>query len=330
MKRKVIKQGHNTLTVTLPSIWAKRFNLEAGSEIDLIEKENGLFITTEKSNESKKTRIDITGMDIPTIWKYLMGVYREGYDELKINFTVGMKLETPYKFMTQHRIDKKYKKIPEKKNITSVLQGFIDRFIGWEIVEHGKNFIIVKDMGETTGKQFDNSLRRVFLLIESMAAETHEAVISNKPELLEEMHDIDINLDKFHDYCIRILNKNSNFSSGKTNLIFASLYLLELIGDEFKNIAQHLLFELKDSKFENLKELSSSILESIKTYKELYYKYDISKVEKLSKIDTELYLKIPTIYKRSKEDEKEAYHHLRMISRYINALTELRIEIEFS
>ncbi len=30
MKRKIIKQGHNTLTVTLPSEWAKQFNLKSG------------------------------------------------------------------------------------------------------------------------------------------------------------------------------------------------------------------------------------------------------------------------------------------------------------
>ena len=32
MIRKIIKQGHNTLTITLPSEWTKRFNLEAGKE----------------------------------------------------------------------------------------------------------------------------------------------------------------------------------------------------------------------------------------------------------------------------------------------------------
>ncbi len=85
MKRKIIKQGHNTLTMTLPSDWARKFNLSAGKEIDLTEKENGLFITTEKQKEQRKAEFDITGMDIPTIWKYFMAVYREGYDDVLIN-----------------------------------------------------------------------------------------------------------------------------------------------------------------------------------------------------------------------------------------------------
>ena len=86
MKRRIIKQGHNTLTITLPTDWAKKFNLKAGSEIDLVEKENGLFITTEKIGEEKSVEFDISEMDIPTIWKYFMAVYREGYDEVLVKF----------------------------------------------------------------------------------------------------------------------------------------------------------------------------------------------------------------------------------------------------
>jgi phosphate uptake regulator len=74
MKRKVIKQGHNTLTITLPNKWASRFNLAAGDEIDLNEKDNGLFISTEKHSEKKRAEFSLEDMDIPTIWKYFMAV----------------------------------------------------------------------------------------------------------------------------------------------------------------------------------------------------------------------------------------------------------------
>jgi hypothetical protein len=49
----------------------------------------------------------------------------------------------------------------------------------------------------------------------------------------------------------------------------------------------------------------------------------------MSEIDKATYFKIPEIYKKAGEKEKEIYHHLRMIGRYINALLELRIEMEF-
>jgi hypothetical protein len=52
-------------------------------------------------------------------------------------------------------------------------------------------------------------------------------------------------------------------------------------------------------------------------------------VREISNIDKEVYIKVPKMYKKASEDEKELFHHLRMIGRYINALVELRIEMEY-
>ena len=100
MKRKVIRQGHDTLTVTLPKVWTRRFELKAGDEIEMLDKDNGIFISTEKSVEGRSANIDISKMDVPTIWKYFMGIYREGYDEVKVNFSPGTRLDNPSKFFT--------------------------------------------------------------------------------------------------------------------------------------------------------------------------------------------------------------------------------------
>ena len=57
MKRKIIKQGHNTLTMTLPSEWVKQLNLKAGDEIDLTEDRGSLCINGKQNNEFKTTTI---------------------------------------------------------------------------------------------------------------------------------------------------------------------------------------------------------------------------------------------------------------------------------
>ena len=61
MKRKIIKQGHNTLTVTLPSKWVKDLNLSAGDEIELIEKDKSILITSEKHNGEIKSIAFVPG-----------------------------------------------------------------------------------------------------------------------------------------------------------------------------------------------------------------------------------------------------------------------------
>ena len=329
MKRKVIKQGHNTLTITLPSIWAKKFNLSPGKEIDMTEKDNGLFISTEKNGVEKKSEFDITNMDIPTIWKHFMAVYREGYSEVCIKFSPKTKLESPYKFLTSHRLDRRYGKQREMRTMLSSLQEFVNRFIGFEIVEHGDNHIIVREMGDLTSKEFDNSLRKIFFLLEEMSQNALEAIKSNNPKILEFTHDVDINLDKFHDYCIRILNKTENKDSRKSKLLFSTLYILELVGDEYKNISTHIIEDFPKCNLKNIESLADSAREQLDVFKDLFYKFDEAKIKKISQIDSKIYMKVPQVYKKANEEEKEIFHHLRMIGRYINALLELRIEMEF-
>lgn len=330
MRRKVIKQGHNTLTITLPSNWTKKLNISAGDELELEEKHTGLHLTTEKRlNSGRKAEFDITKMDIPTIWKHFMAVYREGYDEVRVYFDSIKTLDFPYKFITHHRTSPKMIKQNKKKSITTSLQGFVDRFIGFEIVEHGKDYILIKDLGGITSKEFDNSLRRVFLLLQQMAEETLEALATGDTSSLENIHDIDINLDKFHDYCIRVLNKIGNKEPEKKSLYFATLYLIEMMGDEFKNIGIHLTQDFPKAQFQNIRPLANFIKDQIDSYYNLFYKFDEEKIRRLSEIDKKNYVDVPKLYAKANEEEKEVFHHLRIIERYINSLLELRIEMEY-
>jgi phosphate uptake regulator len=330
MKRRIIKQGHNTLTITLPAEWTKRFNLEAGKEVDLDERDNGLFISTEKNGKHRKAEFDITGLDISTVWKYFMAVYREGYDEVHVKFDPNMNFDSPYKFFTPHKLDLKYRKGKDKETALEYIHNLVNRFIGFEITDHGKDFVVIKDMSEPTSKEFDNALRRVFLLIQQMAEETCRALESGDVSMLRHIHDVDINLDKFHDYCVRIMNKTANKDTRKTSLLFTTLFLLELIADEFKNISIHLINLKSNKNFKNILQLAGPRKEQLDLLYEVFYKFDLEKIKKIAKIDQEEYFSLRNFYSRTKSDEeKELYHHLRIILRHINSLIELRIEMEF-
>ena len=48
MKRKIVKHGNSTLTVSLPSKWAKNNSLKQGDEIDVIENGKELILNSKK------------------------------------------------------------------------------------------------------------------------------------------------------------------------------------------------------------------------------------------------------------------------------------------
>jgi phosphate uptake regulator len=212
------------------------------------------------------------------------------------------------------------------------LQGFVNRFIDFEIVEHGENYVIIKEMGEPTTKEFENSLRRIFLLIQNMAEETLKAIQTDDPKSIIHMHDIDVNLDKFRDYCVRILNRVENKDTRETALLSGMLYFLELIGDEFNAISHLIIYDFNTSKhtLKNLAPLAESTKKEIDIFYDLFYRFDKSKIALLSELDQNLYMGAPETYKKISEEAKEIFHHFRIINRYVNALMELRIEIEFN
>ena len=45
MRRRIIKQGNNSFTSTVPIKWIKENNLEAGDEIEVFEEDNQLIIS---------------------------------------------------------------------------------------------------------------------------------------------------------------------------------------------------------------------------------------------------------------------------------------------
>src|SRR3989344_2364973 len=338
MKRKIIKQGHNTLTITLPSKWARDFNLKPGDEVDINERENGIFITTEKNDENSKAEINIIGLDIPSIWKYFMAVYREGYNEMVVKFDPNVTYDNPYKFTTAHSIDIKYEKKQMRRNYSSfeTVQEITNRFIGFEVIEHHNDYCIIKDMSEPSSRAFDSSLRRVFLLIEQMGEEILEASKKNRVDNIKYIHDVDINVDKFNDYCIRVLNKTGLKGQKRTNLIFSTLYLLEMLADEFKSIANHIVRDMNGKKLDNIVPMADLTFNHFRKYYELFYKFDKEKDVDISKRDFEIHTYLPTLYKKKPtkrseltDDELEIFNHFRRIREYVNSLTELRIEMEF-
>ena len=59
MRKKLVKQGHSTLTITIPAKWARENKLKAGDELELNTKQNSLIIsTTEIPKESQALAVN--------------------------------------------------------------------------------------------------------------------------------------------------------------------------------------------------------------------------------------------------------------------------------
>ena len=133
MRRKLIKQGIGALTITLPKEWISQYNLEAGDEIEIDENNKNLLLIAEgKSGTLTKTEINIDGMDQFLIWRYLISLYRLGYDEITLTFS-DINKKYDIKLSSLGSLERKI-----QMRIIEVIKDIVNRFIGFEIIDQGK------------------------------------------------------------------------------------------------------------------------------------------------------------------------------------------------
>lgn len=248
MGRRLVKHGESTLMVSLPSKWLRNNNLKKGNEVDVKEKENELIISRgDNSKEKTRTTVNIGGLS-PLINRSITALYKKGVDELEIRFENKAETETLQK-----------KAIPE--------------LLGFEILKQSQNSILIKDITGPADHDLDEIIRRIFLILDSMAEElinTLDKKLDTKPVI-----DTDASVNKFVNFSQRILNKKGYKQFQKTSQIYSIMSSLEEIGDLFKYIA--LEFE-KDKKIDkNQIEILTEIRESLDTFRQLFFNFDKEK-----------------------------------------------------
>ena len=183
-------------------------------------------------------------------------------------------------------------------------------------------------MGETTYKEFDNALRRIFLLILSLADEIKkELKTGDNKDALKSIHIVDTNIDRFTDFCLRVLNKKGYKDYRKTTTMYSIIFLLELVGDDLKKIAIHLIEAKKITP--KMEELFRPAYEIIHVFYTLFYNYSNELCLEAYGIDQNKGHYYSTeVFNSLNNEEKEILHHLKKINVHIFSLTELRIDLE--
>jgi len=191
MKRKLVKQGVATLMVSLPSKWAKQNKLQKGDEIDIFEKENNLVLTLGDHKIKSETEINLQNLTESSIRTLITNAYRLGYDKIKLRFKHKASLKTIQDIVN--------------KNI-----------IGFEIISKGPHSCILENITEPSKDQFDNIFSKILMNIDELFELTKEALQGNYVEF----EDLERNIQKFDNFCRRVISKEKLFENFQLNWAF--------------------------------------------------------------------------------------------------------------
>lgn len=242
MKRKVVQQGPATLMVSLPSAWVKQHNISKGDELEVVAVDNSLRL----SAASKHTPVERIEYDLSEVEPFsvraLGALYKSGYDEVYLRF------DSP-------------------KTIEHLCEQMADLMPGYEVMDQGKNSCLIKNIATSNESEFDTVLRRIFLVTVSMAKTTVELVKSQEYHALSALRNLETTNNKLCNFCERLLNKQGYKKPRKICFMYALIWELEKLADEYKYLSDFLM----QHRPQKLDEQSVRLLEHASSLLVLFY-----------------------------------------------------------
>ena len=313
MKRKVIKQGNNTLTITLPRTWTGKFNIKPGDELDVAENDRNLVIGGHKDTKEYSISVDVSGLDRTTILILLQGIYRYGHDRIEIT--------SKHQSVPHYRIAREVSMAPVVYNVTN-------RFVGAEVVSASEKRFLVKRLADESIDDFQNVLRRVFLLLNEMMDSFIKGAKKNDLSVLDSIEFQHTNIKRFINFCLRLLNKYGYEDARKTCFYFHIISLLSKSDDIIKNNARRMLMHKAELTSKHSIELLEDIRHSIRGYYKLFYSYDLKKVTELGEHRDVFKEKLFKKSKHLSKEENLVMGGLSQIVELVLDMTETRMGLE--
>lgn len=215
MKRKIIKQGHNTLTITLPRKWCDVNNIHSGVEVDLIDKGKDMIISCSKNtSETKRVDIDVTGKSERVVRWMLSILNKKGYDEIYV------KHDKDFDVAVIHELVK-------------------ELYMGFAILEQTQTHCLLKAISTDNEDEFESTFRRALFVTLSMAESCYQCLKEGKYSQLNGLITLEHTNNQLTNFCERVINKGGYKDHSNATFTYVIVWNLEKVCDDFKYICDY-------------------------------------------------------------------------------------------
>ncbi|MBS3125701.1 phosphate uptake regulator PhoU [Candidatus Woesearchaeota archaeon] len=252
MRRKIIRQGSSTLTLSLPAKWVKEHRLAAGDEVDVEESTDALSIVPlGKVEKAGRIEVDVSSL-FPLVNRVIRAKYVKGVDEISVKFKDAQQLK-------------------------DIQQRALPDLLGYVIVEQTARSVLLRDVTHPAPEEFDVMFRRIFLLLVSMG----DAFEKGEKEASESVLAMEQNINRNVNFCLRLCSKRVVHQS---TAVQSALVLLELLGDTWKEFANSAKGQLSAE----LRSLIGKYNRFFHSLYELWFEFEMQKAVALGKKYQEL------------------------------------------
>lgn len=287
MKRKLVRQGKSTLTLSLPAMWIKHKKLNEGDEVEISEYGEILQIGSQAKKDLSKAKIDVSMLTDGMIWRIFMGLYRSGADEIVIKHNGQLK----------------------------VLTQVANQFIGYAITNQEKDRIVISDLSGLREIKFESIFKRLYFILLNSASVLSRFFEEGKAS--DELASINLTTNQFVDYALRYLTKVGLENSRKVTTYSQIISDMEIIVDVYVSLAEQI--EMLDKKeIKNAFEIHKKISLFVKEFYEQTFNFDYEKLSSIYSKIRDIGIDLGKIKNPSFE-----YHYIHIISVIKSAMSHI-------
>lgn len=267
MKRKVIQLGGSTYVVSLPTRWVTKHKIQKGHEVDVSSVGPILQIASEQIASEHCFSLDIRSLTDEMAIRLLLPVlHKNGYD--KIEF------------------------ICHSRQIPLIQSRINNMLIGYEVIAVTNSSCTIKMISQESNNDFDQLLRRVFLVTLQLAETMFLFLEQEKYEEVKELLVLEKTNNKLTNYVERLINKQVSYKE-KHSYLYLITWIQESIADEYKEICLIILQEKKFAK--DLLSSLQSVNELLRKLYQLFYSFSFERVEEILQKKKDTFLHMTTL-----------------------------------
>jgi|GEM_PF-1781197 len=232
MKRKVVKHGEGTLTVSLPSTWVKNNNLKSGDLVN-VEPSRGKILISLQNKSFEPVTISLEKGGEWYIGRIIRHLYTSGFDEINIKY------DSP-------------KQLPRIREDLKLLTGL-------EIVKSDNNVCTLKCMIHTEDSEYDQIVKKIMWILLSKLDYLLEEGEKGNFEMSYEIKELHTTLSRLCNLCKRLINKKEIFDSVHSKYAYdffnAIIEISLLVNYSYDHLGTQKKPKLSESELTLLKEI---------------------------------------------------------------------------
>lgn len=227
--RRVQMTGGASFVVTLPKDWAESQKIKKNDPVGLMVQPDGTLLVTKKITEEPVQRtkeIDCSTITDPALlFRMLIGAYITGFNVIRLT--------------TKQRFS---------PFVRAGVRDFTQMTIGQDVVEETETVISIKDLLNPAEMPFDNTIKRMFVIVKNMHEDAITALETHNKSLSQDVINRDMDADRLNWLIARQTNmimQNASLSRkrGISPSVAMNYYqlsrIIERVGDHAVRIAEH-------------------------------------------------------------------------------------------